>query len=111
MACPIATNTIKMIGGKWKLIILLELLDMTTLRFNELHRLISGISQRMLTRQLRELENDGLVVRKIYPVVPPKVEYSLTVDGEKLKNVFEALHHWSVNRKKSTDILQALKIS
>jgi len=107
MTCPIARNTIKMIGGKWKLIILLELLSMKTLRFNELHRLINGISQRVLTRQLRELEIDGLVNRQIYPVVPPKVEYSLTVDGKKLQAVFEALHHWSVNKIDNTDTQKA----
>lgn len=99
-----------MIGGKWKLIILLELLTENVLRFNELHRLINGISQRVLTRQLRELESDGLVNRKIYPVVPPKVEYSLTVDGKNLQNIFEALHQWSTNKKDNTNIQKVLEI-
>ena len=65
-------------------------------RFNELQRLLAGVTQRMLTLQLRELENDGIVHREVYPQVPPKVEYSLTAFGQTLMPVIEAMHRWGV---------------
>lgn len=87
------------IGGKWKGVILYHLLGGTK-RFNQLRRLIPNVTQRMLTKQLRELEADGLVTRKIYAEVPPKVEYSLTDSGEKLRDIIFMLRKWAyVNLK------------
>lgn len=81
------------IGNKWKGVILFHLLDGTK-RFNELRRLIPSVTQRMLTLQLRELEKDEVIVRKVYPQVPPKVEYSLTKTGQSLKPILFALREW-----------------
>ena len=78
------------IGGKWKSMILFRVMEQTR-RFNELRRLLPNITQRMLTNQLRELERDGLIARKVYAEVPPKVEYSATVFGNSLKPVLVAL--------------------
>ena len=80
-------------GGKWKGMILFYLSDGTK-RYNELKRLIPDITQRMLTKQLRDLETDGIIHREVYPVVPPKVEYSLTESGKKLKPIISALRDW-----------------
>lgn len=85
--------TLDLIDGKWKGVILFHLLD-GRLRFNELRRLLKNCTQRMLTNQLRELEADGLVARKIYPVIPPKVEYSLTPRGRTLRPVIMSLKKW-----------------
>lgn len=93
--CPIE-NTLNVLDGKWKITILYYLLFEGTLRFGELKKRISGITQRMLTAQLRELEQKGIVERKVYPVVPPKVEYSLTPLGHSLKPVLSEMHIWSV---------------
>ena len=82
-----------MIGNKWKGVILYHLLDGTK-RFNELRRLIPSVTQRMLTLQLRELEIDRVISRKIYPEVPPKVEYSLTEFGLSLKPILLSLREW-----------------
>ena len=79
---------VDVIGGKWKMLILWNLKDQLR-RFNELRRLIPGSTQKMLTAQLRELERDGIVFRKVYPQVPPKVEYSLTKYGQSLKPFIE----------------------
>ena len=92
--CPVVT-TLDIIGGKWKVLILYHL-NTETRRFNELQRLTAGITQRMLTLQLRELEQDGIVHREVYPQVPPKVEYSLTEFGLTLMPVIEAMHRWGV---------------
>lgn len=90
--CPV-TATLDIIGGKWKALILHHLHGHTR-RFNELHRHLPSITQRMLTLQLRELENDGIVHREVYPQVPPKVEYSLTEFGQTLMPVIQAMHQW-----------------
>lgn len=92
--CPVVT-TLDIIGGKWKVLILYHL-NTETRRFNELQRLLGGITQRMLTLQLRELEQDGIVHREVYPQVPPKVEYSLTEFGLTLMPVIQAMHRWGV---------------
>jgi DNA-binding HxlR family transcriptional regulator len=81
------------IGNKWKGVILFHLLEGTK-RFNELRRLIPGVTQRMLTLQLRELEEDEIVHRKVYAEVPPKVEYSLTKHGKELKPLLLSLVEW-----------------
>ena len=90
--CPVqaAVNTI---GGKWKILIVFHLLQGTK-RFGELKKLIPGITQKMLTQQLREPETDMILHRKVYPVVPPKVEYSLTKQGKKLEPIFNLLADW-----------------
>ena len=91
--CP-AERTLDVIGGRWKVPILWHLLK-GTLRFSELRRALPGVTQKMLTQQLRELEHDGVVARKVYPEVPPKVEYSLTPRGLSLRPVVEAMCHWA----------------
>lgn len=96
--CP-APLVFAMIGGKWKLSILQILIFRGTKRFGQLRREIDGITQAMLTQQLRALEEDGLVSRKIFAEVPPRVEYSITEDGLALKPSFEAMHRWWVDRK------------
>lgn len=91
--CPIEA-ALDVIGGKWKSIILFRIMEQTR-RFNELRRLIPNVSQRTLTNQLRELERDGLIHRKVYAEVPPKVEYSATELGQSLQPVLEAISQWS----------------
>lgn len=86
-----------LIGGKWKGVILYRLLTEEVLRFNALRRFLPNITQRMLTNQLRELEQDDLVARKVYAEVPPKVEYRLTARGQTLAPVIEALKAWGDN--------------
>lgn len=83
------------IGNKWKGVVLYLLLDGTK-RFNELRRLLPSVTQRMLTLQLRELEEDGIISRKVYPVAPPKVEYSLTDFGRELEPVLQTLSDWGM---------------
>lgn len=90
--CPVEL-TLDIIGGKWKIIILWQLLSGTK-RYGELRKLVSGITHKMLTQQLRELENDGIINRKVYEVVPPHVEYSLTERGEQLKPVLMLMGEW-----------------
>lgn len=96
MGCPVEA-ALDLIGGKWKGVILFHLAD-GTLRFNELGRRLTGITQRMLTRQLRELEEAGLIRRKVYAEVPPKVEYSLSEEGASLGPVIQALACWGEAR-------------
>ena len=90
--CPLQ-SALQVIGGKWKTILLHHLLN-GTMRFGELRKATPGITQRMLTKQLRELEADGLIAREVYREVPPKVEYSLTPLGRTLKPVLQALAKW-----------------
>ncbi len=87
------TTTVDLIGGKWKTVALYHLLGQPK-RFSELQRSLPGVTQRMLTLQLRELEADGLVHREVYPQVPPKVEYSLTEQGRTLEPILRAMLHW-----------------
>jgi DNA-binding HxlR family transcriptional regulator len=86
--------TLQVIGGKWKPIIIYRLGQDGTLRFSEMKRAIPNITQKMLTQQLRELESDGVVHRKVYPQVPPKVEYSLTEMGKTVMPVISSLCEW-----------------
>lgn len=90
--------TLKVIGGKWKPL-LMWLIAQETMRFNELQKSMPGVTQKMLTQQLRELEADGLVQRTVYPVVPPKVEYSLTEYGKTLEPVLKAMATWGNSHK------------
>ena len=91
-ACPVET-TLTMISDKWKVLILRDLLTGTK-RFGELKKSLTGVSQKVLTSQLREMEENGLVERKAYPEVPPRVEYALSDLGETLRPVFSALESW-----------------
>ncbi|WP_067727614.1 winged helix-turn-helix transcriptional regulator [Oceanobacillus damuensis] len=86
--------TLAIIGGKWKMLIMWHLGKEGTKRFGELKALIPGITQRMLVSQLRELEEDLIVHREVYPVVPPKVEYSLTKKGDSLMPILESMYDW-----------------
>ncbi|WP_406797269.1 MULTISPECIES: winged helix-turn-helix transcriptional regulator [Brevibacillus] len=96
-ACPVET-TLDVIGGKWKGIILYQLLNGTK-RFNEFRRLNPGITQFMLTLQLRELERDGIIHREIYKEVPPRVEYSLTDLGRTLEPIIMSMKVWGESYK------------
>jgi DNA-binding HxlR family transcriptional regulator len=90
--CPVEV-TLNLIDGKWKGVILFHL-QAGTCRFGELRRRMPRITQRMLTKQLRALEEDGLITRKIYPEVPPRVEYTLSDMGERLRPVIDVLFAW-----------------
>lgn len=104
--CPVEA-TLEVIGGKWKGIILFHLLEERR-RFNELRRLMPGVSQRMLTLQLRELERDGVVTRSVYPEVPPRVEYDLTGFGETLRPIIGLMRDWGQEFRDT--VLQTRKI-
>jgi DNA-binding HxlR family transcriptional regulator len=91
--CPL-TDLIDMIGGRWKVLALWRLRDGRK-RFTELRRLMPGVTQKMLTQQLRQLEADGLVWREVFPQVPPKVEYGLTATGEELSDLLVTLSKWA----------------
>ncbi|KGN02328.1 HxlR family transcriptional regulator [Clostridium novyi A str. 4570] len=95
--------TMDVIGGKWKTVILWHLRN-RTLRFSQLKRRLNGITQKMLTQQLRELERDGLVNRTVYPQVPPKVEYSLTDYGKHIIPVLYSIYSWGINYAKDFDV-------
>jgi len=92
--CPVAT-TLLLIGNKWKIFILQRLLERTW-RFNELQKDIPGISQRVLTDNLRAMEQDGIVKRKVYAEIPPKVEYSLSELGETMRPIIKSMHNWGI---------------
>lgn len=90
--CPVAT-TLRLMGNKWKVFILQRLLERAW-RFNELQKSIPGISQKVLTENLRGMEEDGLVLRTVYPEVPPRVEYKLSSVGESMVPVIQAMYDW-----------------
>lgn len=90
--CPVAT-TVDLIGNKWKLLIMRELLKGTR-RFNEIHKAVDGISQKVLTENLRKMEQDGIVTREIFPEIPPRVEYSLSDLGESLRPIIDSMSDW-----------------
>ncbi|SDI45876.1 winged helix-turn-helix transcriptional regulator [Natribacillus halophilus] len=95
-------EALEIVVGKWKPIILLHLLKNGTMRFNELKRSVPNITQKMLTKHLRELEDEDIIARIVYPQVPPKVEYSITEYGRSLQPILEAMHEWGTkhqNRK------------
>ena len=97
--CPVEI-TLQLIGDKWKVLIIRDLLEGTK-RFNELMRSVEAITQKVLTSHLRAMEAAGLVNRKVYPEVPPKVEYSLTETGLSLKPVLDAMVAWGTDYKKT----------
>jgi DNA-binding HxlR family transcriptional regulator len=91
-------DALQILEGRWKMKILFHLFDKGTLRFSELERHVSGVSQKMLIQQLKELEKDGIVGRTVYPVVPPKVDYRLTEIGQDLCPVLDAILEWAERR-------------
>ena len=93
--CPVAT-TVQLIGNKWKLLILRNLLTRPW-RFNEMLRSIPGISQKVLTDNLRALENDGIITRTVFPEVPPRVEYALSELGDSMRPIIDAMQVWGLN--------------
>ena len=93
--CPVEA-TLGLIGGKYKALILWHIID-DVLRFGELQRLVPDATPKMLTQQLRELEKDNLIIRTVYPVVPPKVEYKLTEFGNSMIPVLEKMYKWGEN--------------
>lgn len=101
-SCPIE-HTVNLIGHKWKVLILRNLFNNGTQRFIELSKGINGISQKMLTQQLRQLEADGIIHRNVYPEVPPKVEYSLTELGASLKPILDSMNLWGQEHLKQWD--------
>lgn len=98
-ACPVET-ALTLIGNKWKVLILRDLTPGTK-RFGELKRSIGGVSQKVLTAQLRDMEESGLVNRKVYAEVPPRVEYSLTELGQSLRPVLDSMQRWGAGYKAS----------
>jgi DNA-binding HxlR family transcriptional regulator len=105
--CPIETTTM-MLGCKWRILIIRELLTGTK-RFNELKKSVKGITQKVLTAKLRQMEDLGLLERKIYPQNPPKVEYSLTDVGYTLAPVIDSMKSWGKDFKKYTKLLESSK--
>jgi DNA-binding HxlR family transcriptional regulator len=99
--CPVAT-TVEVIGSKWKLLILRNLLQQT-MRYNELKRTLPGISQKVLTSTLKSMVEDGIVERIAYPEVPPRVEYKLTPLGDSMRPVIEVMKEWGTEYKKRID--------
>ncbi len=99
--CPIR-NLLCRLGDKWSLLVLVSLSANGTMRFNEIQRSIGDISQRMLTVTLRSLEADGLVSRKVYPEVPPRVEYALTKSGKSLMPHLSGLVDWACNTRSNS---------
>ena len=97
--CPVAT-TIQLIGSKWKLLIIRNLLQ-RPYRFNELQKSLDGISQKVLTDSLRSMEADGIITRTVYPEVPPKVEYALSELGETMRPILDSMKEWGENYKNS----------
>ncbi len=101
--CPVET-TLSLIGNKWKVLILRDLME-GTMRFGQLKKSVGDISQKVLTAQLRDMEESGLVDRKVYAEVPPRVEYSLTELGLSLKPVLDAMVEWGTDYKSSHSYL------
>lgn len=97
--CPVAT-TVSIIGSKWKLLIIRNLL-VRSWRFNELKKDLDGISQKVLTDSLRAMEDDGIITRTVYPEVPPRVEYALSELGESMRPILDAMKDWGEEYKRS----------
>ncbi len=96
-SCPVE-YTASIISNKWKVLILRDLLDGTK-RYNELNRSVVGISAKVLTQNLKDLEQDGIISRKVYPIIPPKVEYSLTDKGKELKCILDMMKEFGMKYK------------
>ena len=100
-ACPVET-TLTLISDKWKVLILRDLMPGTK-RFGELKKSVGNVSQKVLTSQLREMEQSGLLIRTVYPEVPPRVEYTLTDLGRSLKPILDAMEQWGLQYKKMVE--------
>ena len=100
-ACPVAT-TVQLIGSKWKLLIIRNLL-VRSWRFNELQKSLDGISQKVLTDSLRSMEADGILIRTVFPEVPPRVEYSLSELGESMRPIIQVMERWGTEYKKKME--------
>lgn len=101
-ACPVETCA-SLVGSKWRLLIMRDLLANGSMRFKELQRSIGGVSQKVLMLNLRDMEDSGLVVRRVYAEVPPRVEYSLTEIGESLRPVLDAMWAWGTGYQKMSE--------
>ena len=99
--CPVAT-TVSLIGSKWKLLIMRNLL-VRPWRFNELKRNLEGISQKVLTDSLRSMEGDGIITRTVFPEVPPRVEYALSELGESMRPIIKSMETWGTEYKKGLE--------
>ena len=99
--CPVAT-TVSLIGSKWKLLIMRNLL-VRPWRFNELQKSLDGISQKVLTDSLRSMEADGIITRTVYPEVPPRVEYALSELGESMRPIIKSMEAWGNNYKQGLE--------
>ena len=97
--CPVAT-TVQLIGSKWKLLIMRNLMDRPW-RFNELKKSLDGISQKVLTDSLSSMEEDGIITRTVYAEVPPRVEYALSDVGESMRPILDAMKEWGIKYKES----------
>ena len=100
MAATGIETALRMLEGRWKMVIIFHLFDRGTLRFSELERAIPGVSQKVLINQLREVEKDGIVMRQVYAQVPPKVEYRLSPWGEQMCPALDLLLEWTAQRPK-----------
>lgn len=107
--CPV-TRSLQVFGGKWKPIILWEM-ENGTLRFGELKRRITGITQKMLTQQLRELEEEGIIWRRVYAEVPPHVEYGITDYGKTLRPILDEMAKWGVNHQPKQKIISIKNVA
>ena len=96
--CPVET-TVRLIGSKWKLLLLRNLF-IRSWRFNELQKSLKGVSQKVLTESLRALESDGIIVRTVYPEVPPHVEYALSELGQSIRPILDSLEQWGTDYQK-----------
>lgn len=108
--CPVE-STLSFLDGKWKGVILYHLMMEGTLRFNELRRRLPSVTQRMLTKQLRELEDAGILSRTIFPVVPPRVDYALTPAGLSLEPIIRALAAWGAKNVVCEDGQNVIRLS
>lgn len=103
-ACPVET-TLMLIGDKWKVLILRDLMSGTK-RFGELKKSVSGISQKVLTSNLRDMEENGLLSREVFPEVPPRVEYTLTELGRSMSPILDAMARWGIEYKQNAGVKQ-----
>ena len=99
--CPVQT-TVQLIGSKWKLLIMRNLLARPW-RFNELHKSLEGVSQKVLTDSLRSMEEDGIITRTVYPEVPPRVEYALSELGKSMQPIIQSMEAWGTAYKQKLD--------
>jgi DNA-binding HxlR family transcriptional regulator len=102
MAARGIESALRMLEGRWKMIIIFHLFARGVLRFSELEKAIPGVSQKMLIQQLRELERDGIVIRTVFPQVPPKVEYALTQWGQTMCPALDELLEWAAKRPRAS---------